>query len=479
MTQKKWFKDNTISEFKSISEKLGHPPSQKELNELKKSSLVKAIVKYGGMREFRDILGYEQKRVPDGYWSDKIIEEKINVIISDIGHFPTQKELNLLKEQKLLSAINTHGGLNYFRKLMGYELLQKPRGYWKTDENIIKELDLIINKIGHFPVHDEIIKNVGNGLIIAINRRGGINRFRELMGYEPFRAPVGYWTDETICDTLNSIIKEIGHFPSQLKLYNMGRSDLMHGITDHGGINHFRELFGYEPIHKPDGFWNDETIVLELNPIIKEIGHFPNRSDLSCMDRNDLMGAIASHGGWFRFQELCGYNISVYKKELSKKLSYTGKRGKKSEKIVKEIITEWATQNNLPSPQYNVKLSQGNVIEFICSTNKKIGIDVTNTESKCVVSRKWTRKDYYKHLDELWIVVFSDVFTQSDYHKWNQESPSNVKVMSIQQFIDELDYSTDESTKSKIDRYCACTFHTKEEFKTKYIHKPFDNVMVI
>jgi len=40
--------------------------------------------------------------------------------------------------------------------------------------------------------------------------------------------------------------------------------------------------------------------------------------------------------------------------------------------------------------------------------------------------------------------------------------------MSIYNFLKELDYSLDEHTKSKIDKYNQCTFHTKEEFKNNH-----------
>ncbi len=108
-----------------------------------------------------------------------------------------------------------------------------------------------------------------------------------------------------------------------------------------------------------------------------------------------------------------------------------------------------------------------NVIEFVCNTGRSIGIDVTNTKNTNgkSIRNKYRHKDYSKHLDELWIVVFSDVFTSQDYDLWNDESPENVKVMSIDEFLEELDYSADEATRCKIGKFCECTFRSKEELK--------------
>jgi len=98
---------------------------------------------------------------------------------------------------------------------------------------------------------------------------------------------------------------------------------------------------------------------------------------------------------------------------------------------------------------------------------------VTNTRLKEAVRRKWTHKDYYKYLDEFWVVVFSDSFKELDYIKWNDSSPDNVKVFSIYQFLEELDYSVNEQIKDKINKLEKCTFRTKEQFKKKISLKPY------
>lgn len=239
-------------------------------------------------------------------------------------------------------------------------------------------------------------------------------------------------------------------------------------ISRLGGINKFRTALGYEPLYKPDGYWTFENTSKGLKEVIVEIGHFPTGQELIEMDRNDLIGATTQHGGINKFRTLLGYPASFYEKHRSKISSYLVKKGKGSERLVKNILIEWCKKNNRPRPSDNVKLAKSNVIEFVCHTGKTVGIDVTNTKRGGNVRKKWVHKDYYKYLDELWVVVFSSGVRESTYKRWNEESPDNVKVMSILTFLEELDYVADEYTKVKIKDYINCSFHTKNELKGKY-----------
>lgn len=399
-------------------------------------------------------------------WNDEIIVMQLTSIIKNINHFPSQKELKLMGRYDLLNAIFKHGGFTKFRQLLNHELPQKPSGYW-TDETIISELNPIFLELGHFPSQKELEIIDKKHLLRVIQRHGGLCKFGKMFGYDYLNEYHGKWKDETIIDNLYSVIKinNLNHFPNALELTSFGRSDLLNAIYRCGGLNKFRELLGYDILKKPNGYWTDETIIKELDlVIIKDIGHFPSRDDLVAVNRQDLCSAITQHGGYPKFRKLLGYPISIQEKYKSDLSLYSNNRGRNTEKIVKKILQDYCTIHNIKQPSYNVKLSKGNIIEFVCNTGKQIGIDVTNTERKSVIYNKWTKKSYHNYLDELWIVVVSDSFTQYDYTKWNYASPNNVKVMSIHQFLEELDYSLDELMKNKIDKYCACTFHTKDEF---------------
>ena len=246
----------------------------------------------------------------------------------------------------------------------------------------------------------------------------------------------------------------------------MKRSDLKRAITINGTTSHFKEILGYESKkRKPIGYWTEENTIIELEAIIEVLGHFPTYNELENMKRRDLYNAIIKNGGLLHFWKLFDIEVTERRILMSETASYIGKRGKACEMIVKDLLMEWTEARNLPSPEFNVKLAKSKIIEFVCEGNKRIGIDVTNTKSKNgnAIRHKWKHKEYQNHLDELWIVVFTFLFTIEEFIKLNQKSPDNVKIMSIWQFIEELELTPDENYKDKMGNYCKCTFHNKDE----------------
>ena len=340
---------------------------------------------------------------------------------------------------------------------------RKSNGYW-NEENIIGELEPIIKDLNHFSTINELNDIDRSDLEGAIRRNGGFLYFRKKMGHEQIRKTNGYWNEDNTIIELEPVIRKLGHFPTHNEFLNMKRRDLTHAISNNGGYLYFRKKMGYELIQKPDGYWNEENIITELEAIIEELSHFPTANELQNMKRSELAKAISDNGSFPYFWEIFDVDITERQVLMSKIASYVGKRGNDSEKIVKDLLMEWTEAHKMPPPELNVKLAKSKVIEFVCETNKRIGIDVTNTKDKSgrPIRNKWKHKEYQNHLDELWIVVFSDIFND-DFTKFNQKSPDNVKVMSIWTFIKELELKPDESYKDKMGNYCKCTFHNKDE----------------
>lgn len=411
----------------------------------------------------------KRKRKPPNYWTEEKITNELENIIEKLGYFPTRKKLIEIKKYGLPYAIFKYGGSNYFRKKLGYNNCYKPNGYW-TEDNIIKEIKKVIDKIGHFPTRNELDKIKKFSLARALSDNGGVNYFREKMGYEIVHQEDGFWTEENIIKEYKKIIEEIGYFPSNIELIKIKRFGLMKALTKNNGPNYFRRKMGYEIIQQDFGYWTIENIINELEKIIKNIGHFPTYSELDKMKKFGLSHAINNNGGFLYFKELLGISVSAQEKYTSELMSYIGKRGKASEDIIYKILSEYCETNELPLPDLNVKLAKGNILEFVCGVGKNIGIDVTNTKASkrsavTTISNKWRKKDYHFYLDELWVVVFTDVLSLEDYDKLNSNSPENVKVFSIEGFLKELDFSADQHMKNKINKFEACSFHNKEEMK--------------
>lgn len=63
------------------------------------------------------------------------------------------------------------------------------------------------------------------------------------------RKPSGYWNDNRIIRELESIIEDLGYFPSGLQLKEMNKSDLQAAINNRGGLIKFRVLLRNKGTH--------------------------------------------------------------------------------------------------------------------------------------------------------------------------------------------------------------------------------------
>ena len=156
---------------------------------------------------------------------------------------------------------------------------RKPRGYWKHYENVQRELQVVTSQLGHFPSGPQLVNLGQSGLLTAItNYYGGLEAIRKRFGYDPQKKPRGYWQDfGNVERELSEVERKLGHFPSSEDLKKMKQGSLAVAIfTYHGGINAVRERLGKEGGVKSPGYWQDGLVVhQELTKIIEELGHFP------------------------------------------------------------------------------------------------------------------------------------------------------------------------------------------------------------
>jgi hypothetical protein len=93
--------------------------------------------------------------------------------------------------------------MNEVREIMGYEPLKKSNYFWENFENVKKELEPLIRKLGRFPSVNELNKEK-KGMLGGIYRyHGGLNRIRELLGY-PYSNNHKIRTEKSLVDLLNT-----------------------------------------------------------------------------------------------------------------------------------------------------------------------------------------------------------------------------------------------------------------------------------
>ena len=256
------------------------------------------------------------------YWTEKTTTSELKSVMNELGHFPTDNELIKIGRNDLRGAISRNGGSNYLREKVGCNILRKSNGYW-TEENIIFELKSVIDELGHFPSHSKLNEIDRCDLSAAMSKNGGSNYFRDKMGCELLKKPNGYWTEDTVISELKSVINELGHFPTQVEMKEIGKGNLAVAMSLHGGLNHFREKMGYDIFiswsedRKSYGYWTEENIISELKSVIDELGHFPTGIELKKMSRYNLLKAMSKQGSYIHFMEKCGITLSMQQKRRS------------------------------------------------------------------------------------------------------------------------------------------------------------------
>src|SRR3989344_1973860 len=290
---------------------------------------------------------------PKNYWKDwNNVESELLEIISEIAHFPTQDELANLDRKSLINAITLHhGGLYEVAVKLGYTPAQRKRGFWKDWDNVEKETNTIINKIGHFPTYTEIEEHtpgIFKGLEYHILT---YNEFRAQMGYSLSRKEPGYWNEE------ENRIKEAREFMKKHGLDNItstvlekfGESSLMGAIIENGGFFKFREKLGLVNEKIENGKWRDENFTIEKAREIKRKHSFlnlPGSSKLTELGYGSFAAAVEKyHGGFHNFREKLGETEIRERMGAWKDLGFTLQRVKSI--ILDNGLTEFPTYGKL------------------------------------------------------------------------------------------------------------------------------------
>jgi hypothetical protein len=201
----KFYRDwtNLESFLRDYISREGHFPTQNDLAEAGNYSVIAAIPKYhGGVSKVMARMGLVPRKVlkeqaSDWNWVKKELGE---IIESNGGEFPSGSYLFEHGRSDLVRAMQIyHKGREHCRKEMGYVSTRKPIGYWKSWNNMERELNILIERLGHFPRVDECACGMPNGIRFF----GGIEAVRSKFGNpELVRTP----TQSKVEDLLNDYV---------------------------------------------------------------------------------------------------------------------------------------------------------------------------------------------------------------------------------------------------------------------------------
>ena len=213
---------------------------------------------------------------PKGYWKmTGHIQDELQSVIAQLGHFPSQRDLDELGKRNLKSAVAKSGGFGFWSEKYGYgEKDKKKYGFWKDDTNIEEEIRNIMKQHGltDFPTVNQLQTYGAGSLRRAIFESGGIARWREKFGYELKEKSKNYWTADVIEREAREFVKEHGGM-SQSLLGKMGRFDLLVAIGRRyeGGLSALKTKLGIDS-DTPSGYWTKERIREEAEKFVEEYG---------------------------------------------------------------------------------------------------------------------------------------------------------------------------------------------------------------
>ena len=310
--------ENVLSEYKKITEELGHAPSNNELCKLGYAGLSDSISKnYGSIFEIRNKLEIETDRKENGYWTLEKILELSREAVEEYGFLPPYSELRKNDKYKELStAINKNFGIEKIRKKLRVVGLENPSkkkkdGYWNK-KNTFKEAKKIYGETGSLPSSNDLVQMGHKSLTFAIIKYYGFSEIRKKLGLDQLRNPNGYWTDKKIIEECKKIIKEHGDVITKVKLKDLGYSSLESGISHkNSGYSYYRNILGLNENKKPLGYWREwENVERELKNIIEEIGHFPSQKELNSHGIGALSNSVHKNFyGIVSVRERMGYEI--------------------------------------------------------------------------------------------------------------------------------------------------------------------------
>ncbi len=190
-----------------------------------------------------------------GLWSDRdYMLEHLLPIITALGCFPSQTTLETMGHKDLVGAIKRHhGGLRTVRASLGYAPIRKPKGHYRSFDNVSKEIQVLASTLERFPSQNELLAHGFGSLVQCVWRyHGGLEAVRWRMQLPPShdRKARGHWKDfDEIMHVLRPIIASEGIIPRERCLRNLTSSSFIAALhRHHGGLQAVRKRVGCLPV---------------------------------------------------------------------------------------------------------------------------------------------------------------------------------------------------------------------------------------
>jgi hypothetical protein len=247
-------KENCIEEAKKYN-------SYNDMN-INCKVVIKQIVKNGWKLEIIQLMGWEFKKKPKGYWDVK------ENCIEEVKKYKNFSELSS-KNHRLSKALSNNGWLNEVIQLMGWELKRIPDGYWEIKENCIEDAKKYKTKLEYNKKSKSYRSSVNNEWI---------NEICDLMGWKKsvkqIQKPSNYWNLKENC------IEEAKKY-SDYTEFRLNSQTAVKSCRKNGWLNEIIQLMGWEKPkqQKPNKYWHvKENCIEDARKYNKKTDWYKNSS---------------------------------------------------------------------------------------------------------------------------------------------------------------------------------------------------------
>jgi hypothetical protein len=182
------------------------------------------------------------------YNEGNIIETLNSLIENNEGYFPSTSQIRKLKNgDGIVAQIQKFGGVQYFKDKL--DVSSKVKGSKWTILKLKNEIK-VINNLRYLPSYNELNEIKRLDILGGIQKNGGFKNVSKLLNLptctEYFKInpkiSKSKWTMEYLLTELKPILNQFNAIPSEIKLIEIGRGDLVFGIKKNGGFKKLKAI---------------------------------------------------------------------------------------------------------------------------------------------------------------------------------------------------------------------------------------------
>lgn len=262
-------------------------------------------------------------------WNERRIQSELSAFLGGRQEWPRHREFVAAGHQQLYHAVITHGGSQAWARRMGVRWVRRPSGSpeW-TEQRIRDRLTELVRGRASWPSVQEFAQAGEQGLLRAVRRHGGTDRWRRELGLASHGARLAagrriggasrspatsrLWTDARIAAAITPLVRELGRWPTKGEFRRAGLGRALAAVYGHGGRELWQRRLGVAPREHsgpvPDRTrWTREKIETELRELCCGRQEWPSYGEFDRAGAKSLYLAAARHGGMAGWRARLGY----------------------------------------------------------------------------------------------------------------------------------------------------------------------------